>query len=57
LSSPALHFLTLRDRFLQRPQLRHLLDARLQLVQSWDIAAMTGETNDYSVCTTWCMRR
>ena len=24
-----------------------------RIVQSWDIAAMTGETNDYSVCTTW----
>jgi predicted phage terminase large subunit-like protein len=24
-------------------------------VQSWDVAMMTGETNDYSVCTTWRM--
>jgi len=24
-------------------------------VQSWDIAVMTGGTNDYSVCTTWQM--
>jgi predicted phage terminase large subunit-like protein len=24
-------------------------------VQSWDIAMMTGDTNDYSVCTTWQM--
>ena len=23
------------------------------MVQSWDIAAMTGQANDYSVCTTW----
>jgi predicted phage terminase large subunit-like protein len=23
------------------------------VVQSWDIAMMTGEANDYSVCTTW----
>jgi hypothetical protein len=23
------------------------------IVQSWDIAVMTGEANDYSVCTTW----
>jgi hypothetical protein len=23
--------------------------------QSWDIATMTGDTNDYSVCTTWLM--
>ena len=23
------------------------------IVQSWDIAMMTGDTNDYSVCTTW----
>src|SRR5262249_61520486 len=25
------------------------------VVQSWDIAMMTREANDYSVCTTWCM--
>src|SRR5262245_49225215 len=25
------------------------------VVQSWDIAMMTGEGNDYSVCTTWRM--
>jgi predicted phage terminase large subunit-like protein len=24
-----------------------------RIVQSWDIAMMTGEANDYSVCTTW----
>ena len=24
-----------------------------QVVQSWDVASTTGETNDYSVCTTW----
>jgi predicted phage terminase large subunit-like protein len=24
-----------------------------RVVQSWDIAMMTGEGNDYSVCTTW----
>jgi predicted phage terminase large subunit-like protein len=24
-------------------------------VQSWDIAMMTGDANDYSVCTTWRM--
>jgi predicted phage terminase large subunit-like protein len=26
-----------------------------RIVQSWDIAMMTGDTNDYSVCTTWAM--
>ena len=26
-----------------------------RIVQSWDVATMTGETNDYSVCTTWLM--
>jgi len=26
-----------------------------RIVQSWDIATMIGETNDYSVCTTWRM--
>jgi len=24
-----------------------------QVVQSWDVASTTGETNDWSVCTTW----
>jgi predicted phage terminase large subunit-like protein len=24
-----------------------------RIVQSWDVAMMTGEANDYSVCTTW----
>jgi phage terminase large subunit-like protein len=27
-----------------------------RVVQSWDIAFMTGQTNDYSVCTTWHVR-
>jgi predicted phage terminase large subunit-like protein len=27
------------------------------VVQSWDIAMMTGEANDFSVCTTWRMVR
>jgi predicted phage terminase large subunit-like protein len=26
-----------------------------RIVQSWDVATMTGEANDYSVCTTWHM--
>jgi hypothetical protein len=26
-----------------------------RIVQSWDIAMMTGDANDYSVCTTWRM--
>jgi predicted phage terminase large subunit-like protein len=26
-----------------------------RIVQSWDIAMMTGNANDYSVCTTWQM--
>lgn len=25
------------------------------IVQSWDVAMMTGAANDYSVCTTWCI--
>ena len=25
------------------------------IAQSWDVAMMTGESNDYSVCTTWWM--
>jgi predicted phage terminase large subunit-like protein len=25
----------------------------IQVVQSWDVAVLTGERNDYSVCTTW----
>ena len=24
-----------------------------KIIQSWDVAMQTGETNDYSVCTTW----
>jgi predicted phage terminase large subunit-like protein len=27
--------------------------SRTKIVQSWDIAMMTGGQNDYSVCTTW----
>jgi phage terminase large subunit-like protein len=30
-------------------------DSANRIVQSWDIAMMTGDTNDYSVCTTWRM--
>ncbi len=30
---------------------------RDQVVQSWDVATSTGETNDYSVCTTWLVRK
>jgi predicted phage terminase large subunit-like protein len=26
-----------------------------RVAQSWDVAMMTGEANDFSVCTTWCM--
>jgi predicted phage terminase large subunit-like protein len=28
-----------------------------RIVQSWDIATMTGEANDFSVCTTWLMAK
>ena len=28
-------------------------DSAKRIVQSWDIAMMTGDANDYSVCTTW----
>jgi predicted phage terminase large subunit-like protein len=28
-----------------------------ELVQSWDTASKTGELNNYSVCTTWCVHR
>ena len=28
-------------------------DQKCRVVQSWDIAMMTGAGNDYSVCTTW----
>ncbi len=30
-------------------------DSAKRIVQSWDIAMMTGDANDYSVCTTWWM--
>ena len=28
-----------------------------QIVQSWDTASTAGELNDFSVCTTWLVRR
>ena len=28
-----------------------------RIVQSWDTAAKAGESNDYSVCTTWLLKR
>jgi predicted phage terminase large subunit-like protein len=28
-----------------------------KIVQSWDVAMQTGDTNDYSVCTTWRAER
>jgi len=28
-------------------------DCAKRIVQSWDVAMMTGDANDYSVCTTW----
>ena len=28
-----------------------------QVVQSWDVATTTNEANDYSVCTTWLVRK
>ena len=36
------------------PALDHLPHGSAKrIVQSWDIAMMTGDANDYSVCTTW----
>ena len=29
----------------------------VRIVQSWDIATTTGERSDYSVCTTWAIKR
>jgi predicted phage terminase large subunit-like protein len=28
-----------------------------KIVQSWDVAMMTGDQNDYSVCTTWLIHK
>lgn len=28
-----------------------------KIIQSWDIAAMVGTTNDFSVCTTWHLKK
>ena len=42
-----------RDWFRYFDQLPH--GATRRRVQSWDIAMMTGDANDYSVCTTWQM--
>jgi predicted phage terminase large subunit-like protein len=30
-------------------------DSNRRMIQSWDVAMMTGDANDYSVCTTWQM--
>jgi predicted phage terminase large subunit-like protein len=45
---------------IRRAWLRHFEPADLpapsyptKIVQSWDIAMVTGDQNDYSVCTTW----
>ena len=45
---------------IRRNWLRHYEPAELPaavypstVVQSWDVAMMTGDQNDYSVCTTW----
>jgi hypothetical protein len=40
-----------RDWFRYYDHLPH--DSAKRIVQSWDIAMMTGDANDYSVCTTW----
>jgi predicted phage terminase large subunit-like protein len=40
-----------RDWFRSYEHLPH--DSTKRIVQSWDIAMMTGDANDYSVCTTW----
>src|SRR5215467_9904295 len=42
-----------REWFRNYDQVPH--ESRARIVQSWDIAMMTGEANDYSVCTTWRM--
>jgi predicted phage terminase large subunit-like protein len=34
-----------------------LPEERDEIVQSWDTASSAGELNDYSVCTTWLVRR
>jgi predicted phage terminase large subunit-like protein len=39
-------------RFVDRPPEQRPGD---RIVQSWDVAMVTGERNDYSVCTTWLM--
>jgi predicted phage terminase large subunit-like protein len=41
-----------RDWFRFYDQLPQPVPGQL-VVQSWDVAMMTGEANDYSVCTTW----
>jgi phage terminase large subunit-like protein len=40
-----------RDWFRSYGHLPH--DCAKRIVQSWDIAMMTADANDYSVCTTW----
>ena len=47
----------LEGNLIRREWFRHYdhlpQDSVNRIVQSWDIAMMTGDTNDYSVCTTW----
>ena len=33
------------------------LESGDMIVQSWDTASKAGEGNDYSVCTTWLLKR
>jgi predicted phage terminase large subunit-like protein len=49
----------LEGNLIRRDWFRHYdhlpQDSTNRIVQSWDIAMMTGDANDYSVCTTWRM--
>lgn len=41
------------DWFRRYDKVPHASDQRI--VQSWDLAVSTGDTADWSVCTTWCV--
>jgi len=50
----------LEGNLVRRAWFRHFTPSSLppptystKIVQSWDVAMQTGDTNDYSVCTTW----
>lgn len=46
----------IQRRWLVTYQDNPAVDSNSRIVQSWDVACKAGETNDWSVCTTWLMK-